>query len=147
MISPEKLLPVSIDPVRLAREGVNIEGELALAQCPRLQAIHPQGEALAQVSLRFFKDEAGFYAVTGQVCASVHLRCERCGEPMCFDLKTVVSLSPIVSEKQAPSLPGNYEPLVTGGEPVDTAALIEEEILLGLPMVPKHAENECLSLD
>lgn len=139
-------LPLSVDPVRFAREKVDLAGELPLSECSRLQAIHDQRNAQAFVTLKFFKDEAGIYAITGCVKATVYLDCERCGEVMQFKVESDVSLSPVVSDRQAVSLPPNYEPLVTAGDPVNLVVLIEEEILLALPMVPKHSEMECLNL-
>ena len=44
--------------------------------------------------------------------------------------------------EDAPELPGDYEAI--GGDPrmVDFAALVEDELLLGLPLIPRHEADE-----
>jgi len=41
------------------------------------------------------------------------------------------------------SLPKGYDVLELGEDPLDLHALIEEELLLALPIVPAHHPEEC----
>jgi uncharacterized protein len=41
------------------------------------------------------------------------------------------------------SLPKGYDVLELGEDPLDLLALIEEELLLALPIVPAHDPQEC----
>jgi uncharacterized metal-binding protein YceD (DUF177 family) len=40
-------------------------------------------------------------------------------------------------------MPPEVETLVAGGQPLSLATLVEDELLLALPMFAAHPENEC----
>ena len=40
-------------------------------------------------------------------------------------------------------LPERYDPLVVSGQTLSVAALVEEEILLALPAIPRHEGEAC----
>ena len=47
----------------------------------------------------------------------------------------------------ASSLPQGYEPIIMDGDRMQPAALIEDELIVALPFVPKHAQlAECGTL-
>ena len=50
------------------------------------------------------------------------------------------------AEQDAPELPEGYE--AVGGDPrkLDLAALVEDELLLGLPIIPQHEAGEACEL-
>ena len=50
------------------------------------------------------------------------------------------------AEEGAPELPGGFEAI--GGDPrkLDLAALVEDELLLGLPLIPQHEAGEACGL-
>jgi uncharacterized protein len=50
------------------------------------------------------------------------------------------SASLVVVGSDADELPGGYEPLLGDPERLSLTELIEEQVLLGLPLVPMHAE-------
>lgn len=135
-------LPEKIDPVKFARTQTVLSGELKLSTCPRLQAACDQGDALARVNLAFQNVDRR-YLIIGALDAPVQSICQRCGDPVSLRLQVDVSLCAIVSESQAKSLPAEYDPLVTGGEPVLLTTLVEDELLLSLPMVTMHEAGGC----
>jgi uncharacterized protein len=40
-------------------------------------------------------------------------------------------------------LPENYEPLLVGAEPMPLSAIVEDELMLALPIVSMHAPEQC----
>ena len=54
-----------------------------------------------------------------------------------------VRLGIISDQSLAETLPDMYEPLVTGPEPVFLRDVIEDELILALPLVPKHPNEQC----
>ena len=136
-------LPKQIDPVVYARQQRELKGELPLRDMVRVQKIADQLNAVASIDLTFDRDPAGFYAITGVCAATVQLVCQRCNKVVEKQVIADVSLSPVISEAQVKSLPKNYDPLVTGGETVCLMELVEDELLLALPMVPTHREGDC----
>ena len=136
-------LPKQVDPIKLARQEAKISGELFLKDCPRLQAIADQKNAVVLVELQFFKDEFGKYVIAGCCDAKVQLVCQRCNNIVEKQVVADVYLCPVLSESQAKNLPVDYDPLVTSGDMVSMAELVEDELLLALPMAPTHAEGAC----
>lgn len=133
------MLPKTIDPIRIAKQGRQFQGEFALNQCARLQTISDQLDQKASVVLELNVDhEAQIPFIRGSIHASLNMICQRCNDAMHYPLNITFLLSPVLSEVQAENLPHKYEPLIVRDETVALADLIEDEILLALPMVTKH---------
>lgn len=136
-------LPEYIDPFRMSDVGEQLKGKLPLALFSRLQEILYSSDGLMSFELRFGKDENGLRVIDGEIEADLSLICQRCNQPMTYSIKENIRLSPIINEKQATGLPSDREPLVTSGEPVLLRNVLEDEILLALPMFAKHMNSEC----
>ncbi|MCK8516490.1 YceD family protein [Methylonatrum kenyense] len=139
-------LPAFIDPFRLAAAGGRLNGRLPLAIMRRL------GEALldqsgeVRVALQFDRHQDCHGQVVGQVEARVRMRCQRCLRPAELELLVPVSLGVVRSESEAERLPHELEPLLVGDDRYRLSDLVEDELLLALPVVPMHSENatECV---
>jgi len=133
-------LPKQIDVQRLvASEGL-IEGNMACQADGRLAGMILGCESDIQVSLAFGKRDDGGPGIEGRVQCTVSMQCQRCLEPVSVKLDCPVALGIITSESQADQLPGTVEPLIYGDGPVDLAELIEDELILALPIVPVHEQ-------
>jgi uncharacterized protein len=97
-----------------------------------------------QVVLTLKQEDLGPIYINGNLTTQLRLPCERCGGAVCYDIKLELKLSPVLTDSQAARVPKEYDPLVTGSEPVSVLELVEEELLLSLPMVAKHKQEECL---
>lgn len=131
-------LPRILDPIKLGKQAGQLNGDLPLADCPRLQEIADQGDHVAQVALQCGQDAAHIYYINGTVNATINVICQRCNEVMPYVIDISFSLSPVVSDERAKRLPAAYEPVHMQDEVVNVHEMIEEEILLALPMIPKH---------
>jgi len=133
-------LPKTIDPIHAAKQGLILSGRLPLKKLLRLCAIHNQLNQEALVEMRFFLDPAGLHVIQGEIKTIVELVCERCNQPVEYPLTLSFCLNPVLSEYQLSRLPESYEPLMMHDTFVEIATIIEDEILLGLPMVAKHEQ-------
>ncbi len=61
---------------------------------------------------------------------------------MSYEIDISFLLSPVISEERAKNLPDQYEPVFMQNESIALYDMIEDEILLALPMVPKHKQCE-----
>jgi uncharacterized protein len=136
-------IPRHADLRRLAAAGANVEGSIALTEFARLRDALAGAGGVAEIALGFGLDDEGYRTVTGSVRASLPLQCQRCLEQVAVAIDASVSLALVWREDEIPSLPARYEGLVVGTEPVDLYELIEEELLLGLPLVPRHEADAC----
>ncbi|MGB5234769.1 MAG: YceD family protein, partial [Candidatus Macondimonas sp.] len=89
-------------------------------------------------ALAFFRDDQGRSRVTGAIQGSVMLTCQRCLQPVRHELAGSIELMALADESALSELPGDVEPLLTEGQPVRLADLVEDEALLALPIVALH---------
>jgi uncharacterized protein len=75
--------------------------------------------------------------------ARVWMTCQRCLQPLAVDLEVDRSLRFVASEAEAERLDAESEDDVLALETaLDLQALVEDELLLALPLVPRHADCE-----
>ncbi|WP_426417816.1 YceD family protein [Aestuariirhabdus sp. LZHN29] len=138
-------LPKKIDPRKLARKGAHLSGTIDLDDLKRLQDYLADSEGAVTASLRFDRDEQGFFVIDAKMSAPVTMICQRCLEAVNLNVEGECHLAVVWNEDGAKSLPKHYEPVVVGEEEMATASLIEEELILALPLIPYHREDECKS--
>jgi uncharacterized protein len=136
-------LPVHIDPIRMADTRRLLEGRIALAEMARLGESLQDSAGEVAVSLEFGTDKEGIRFMRGRIRAEVSLECQRCLETMRFPIDSEFALALVRSTVEAEALPSHYEPLLVEGEPLFLRDIIEDELLLALPIVPMHAPDEC----
>ena len=139
------LLPRKIHPWRMVAERGCLKGRLALAALPRLTVIlgHTDGEVI--VALSAGQDAQGIRFMQGSLQTEIEWICQRCLGPLQLPLDITVKLGLARDEVAADRLPGEYEPLlVPEGDSIAVADLIEDELLLALPQIPRHEDlREC----
>jgi uncharacterized protein len=139
----EERLPVHIDPLRMAETRRLLQGHVALAEMARLaESLQESGGDVA-VSLEFGIDEEGIRYMRGRIQAEVGLECQRCLETMRHVIDNDFALALVHSATEAEALPSHYEPLQLDNQPLFLRDVIEDELLLALPIVARHAKEEC----
>lgn len=133
-------LPSRIDPWRLTAEGGRLEGSLALAALPRLVAELNRTDGVASVVLAAGIDRQGVRFIRGALQTGIELVCQRCLGPLRLALDVTVSLGLVRSEAEADRLPEDYEPLLVPEGTIHVADLVEDELLLALPQIPRHED-------
>lgn len=134
-----------IDPLRFAKVGETLVGTVDLASLPRLQDRLAKIEGEARYRLAGQGSETRRLSLHLQVEVDLPLVCQRCLEPYPFRLEVDTTLVLARNEAELAAWE-EADPLCEGlvAEPhLDVLALVEDEILLGLPMVPRHPEGEC----
>lgn len=131
-------LPQKIEPISLAHKSANLKGTISLSELPRLTDLLYQNDGVVEVALSFGKDHKNYYYIKGHITAELSLKCQRCLEPVSYKINTDFNLSPIKDVKMAETLPEHYEPVLLNDKTLLLSEIIEEEIILNLPMVAKH---------
>ena len=142
------LLPEFVDPMRLAETRQTLKGQVAVAAMPRLMAsldMPPSAQGEVDVDLAFSVDVQGVRRVLGGLHAELDVICQRCLQPMILPLHVNIALGIVRALDEAEHLPDEYEPLVLASvtEGQLLAAIIEDELLLALPVAPLHEEGQC----
>lgn len=129
--------------MRLARRGAVLEGHYALAELPRLADTLADASGEVRVELHFGRDRQGVAYIEVHLEAEPLLTCQACLEGYRHRLSCINKVGIVTSEAMAERLPAEYEPLLVGDEPLFPRDLIEDELILALPIIARHPEGEC----
>ena len=135
-------LPKDIHPWRMAQSGIQLSGELAINTMPRLCRSLHDDTGLVTAWLNFDVDEVGTPYLAGQLEGEINLLCQRCLLPMHYRVSSTFTLAMVMSESKMATLADQYEPWhLTSDESVLLTEIIEDELILSLPLIPKHAQQ------
>ncbi|MCQ4347870.1 YceD family protein [Pseudomonas stutzeri] len=136
-------IPPHIDPRKLADRDAILQGEWPVAQFSRLceQLVSDAGSV--QARLEFGRDEQGLIVMRGELEVEVQMVCQRCLEPASLPVHCEFVYAVLREGASADSLPKSYDALEVGEEPLDLLELVEDELLLALPIVPAHEPDAC----
>jgi uncharacterized protein len=136
-------LPTLIDPRKLANQGIVLEGEFHAQHLPRLGQAVTSIETPLSALVKFGVDEARAKVVSGTLSISVSVVCQRCLDPVTIALSTDFSAQVIWSEDQLVNVPSDREPWIVVDKMASLNELLEDEILLALPLVNYHEIGKC----
>lgn len=136
--------PGPLDTLQFAHSGGSLEGVFRADELPRLRGNLTSDDVAVQYRISG-GSEAGRPVLKLDVSARVWLTCQRCLDlyPEQLELHSVL---PIARNEAELERWENEDPLVdalVAESRLDVATLVEDEILLGLPVVPRHPEGEC----
>jgi uncharacterized protein len=121
----------------------SFQGSLPIAAMPRLCEALADKQGLAQYELDFGRDEYGTAYLSVRVQAPLWLICQRSLEPFVMPVSVDSRLGLIRSERDEAALPAGYEPLlIADDDKLSLLDVIEDELLLVLPLVPVNPESE-----
>jgi uncharacterized protein len=130
------LQPAAIDGLAFARSAAVLEGKLGLESLPRLAQSGCSGSIITFV-LKGEINERGRPGLRLVVDASVRLQCQRCLDSLDLPLHLEAQLELVASEAEIAAADDDVERVLADRE-MSVVALVEDEVLLALPMVPKH---------
>lgn len=133
-----KDLPTFIDPKLLAFQGCHLKGRVALAQMSRMADRLSDFKGDVEIDWLFALDEKQRATIQGSVQAQLSLQCQRCLQPMPMAIDAKVVLMILKEGQTEDELPEGYEALTLTKTPVSLITLIEDELILALPIVAKH---------
>lgn len=141
MTSPEKnILPARLDPQAMLDQKHELTGSVSAKSMMRLKnAVVSMSPAVA-VGLRFSSGLYGLLRVTGWIRHELWLRCERCLEKVRISLQQPLDVYIKPASKSLPETADAPEFYEYDGKSLELAGLIEDELLLALPLAPKHED-------
>lgn len=149
-MKPRSFDPLKLDVGVLAREGAVLEGEWPATSLPRLaEAAAPESDPAqwpavtwsAHGELRTPKGGEPQIWLELSAGAQVSLTCQRCLKPVREDLAVSRWFRFVKDEDQAANLDMDSDDDVLAlPRHLDLRELVEDELLLALPVVPRHDE-------
>ena len=135
--------PVLFKPLLLAEQMGRLDGQLELKHMQRLGEIIYVDSGTIEYHLQLGRDELGFPYIRGNLEVTLKLVCQRCLNPFDLPLGNEINIGLVRSDEELERLPGHYEPMLLTTDEVSLLTLIEDEILLSVPMVPVHEDASC----
>lgn len=164
--------PDRVDTARLFARYGRIDAALPLQRLNRLQTFLADSEGQASVKLQFGLDAEGRKQLNGSISAELHLACQRCLRALPLQVESELSMLVFANrqemDKQLPEGSRDRdllvldelqaERLLASGEQqgtdsgkdagnaeqeLDVLALVEDELILSLPLAPLHEDDNC----
>ena len=137
-----KRLPRTLEPRKHAHFGSIYQGVLLAEDLPRVaDSVHSIDEI--SVRLAFHIEEQGERAVNVDINGTVSVICQRCLKPVEYKVAIESLLAIVRDEEEAKQLPGRFDPWLVEEVEADTYELVEEELLLNIPVVAYH-DYDCI---
>lgn len=134
-------LPKQISPEKLAKLHRVVAGVVDIAQLTRLQGLLADNTGQISVQMGFDTDREGLTVIDMQIQGKLMLVCQSTLEAFAYPVDIQVLVSPIKDEKEVDRLPMHYEPFIYADDTFAPEVLVEEELLLALPLVPRKHEH------
>ena len=128
------------DAFAFARDGRVLEGTLAVEDLDRLHDLLVDIDGEVTFRLQGYKGEGGESMLHLEVSGTVPLACQRCLEavPCDLDVDAVLELVPAGAELSQDELEDDTRDFLPVERELDVVELVEDEILLALPVAPRH---------
>jgi uncharacterized protein len=128
----------------LADGHVTVDFEIPLADFPRLQTAlaHRRGSARGHVR---FARERGTAVAEVEATARVALTCQRCLGPLTWSVVASGRVALVDGDDEAERAPESLETILAPEHRISIRELVEEELLLGMPIVPLHQSGDCVA--
>jgi uncharacterized protein len=139
--------PAVIDSLEFARSEQALAGALPIARLERLHDVLTDTQGTLSYRLRGGKDERQRPFLEIAIDGELRPQCQRCLEAFSYPVRLQSTLLLIARGDELdelmddPSAPDAIEPSAE----LDVTELIEDEVLLSLPLSPRHPEGTCAS--
>lgn len=141
-------LPNIIDLARVSTQGADYVGHYSLSGMPRLSDMltHTNGDCELHGAIEYdaSRTKGERWSVIGSIKATLSLQCQRCLDDLSLEVDAPLKVL-VVEEQYTPSEDTEIPVFELDDQgQLDLNALVEEELLLHIPLVAKHAtEEEC----
>lgn len=147
---PNEPFPERVFPRKLCHRDGEINSKIPLSKLLRLSEYLHDNHGQAEVHLDFNRDEGGHCHVRGVIRAEVNLLCQRCLEAAAFTLVSELDIRVAETEEEALKVPDSsadpldkLEIVVCDEGQLDLLSLIEDELIMSLPIVASHSDDRC----
>ncbi|HKT40757.1 MAG TPA: YceD family protein [Rhodanobacteraceae bacterium] len=137
-------LPASVDAERMVAGRRSFQGVLPVAELPRLVDALAEDSGEIAYDLDFEQGELGDPELHVRLTARLTLECQRTLQPFEWPVEVDSRLGLLASEEDAAALPEQCEPLLLEHGTLQPRKVIEDELLLALPLVPVKPGSEIL---
>ena len=134
-----------MDSVQFARTNGKLKTSAPIADLKRLVQVILEGEEEFNVRLEGFQDNDSRPCLRLRVNGTIRVACQRCLEPLSIELASDRHFVLVEREDQLLDLADEDDSVefLVAEEKFDVMVLVEDEILLQLPISPTHDPEAC----
>ncbi len=133
--------PWIVDATVLAHGGLTWEREFSGVRFERLVDVVVSATPGGSIRLKFgVQDQRP--VVHGELRATVELICQRCMGVMQQPVLETFELMLVATEAELALVPESYEPWIVNASRLNVLELIEEQLLLALPLIARHPDEQ-----
>ena len=132
-----------IAPFKLARQAQVLKGVLPLSSMTRLGHYLSSEEGEVNYEIHFGIDEGRTYYARGYARAELRMECQRCMTPVAVMVEAEIKVAFVSSDEQAARVAEEFDPCVVEDEKLVLLEMIEDELILALPIVARHDDPGC----
>jgi len=142
-----------IDSLDFARNGEHLSGELPVAELPRLLDALETPQGVLHYTVQGGVDKQGIHFLDVSVTGLCRLRCQRClnglDYPVQLDTRLLLRDQAGLDALDDDAADGKEEEYdsILADTHLDVPDMLEEEVLLSLPIAPKHELGVCQATD
>lgn len=140
----ETVIPSYVDTRKVFQSEGKLTGSVSLDRLGRFREILANNNAEINVELEFSLNRSKQRLITGQVRAKVEVACQRCLEPVQIEFSDTIGLALVRNESDIAKLDESLDPWLVEDHKLSLAELVEEQLLLGMPIVSTHEDSNCL---
>lgn len=136
---------VTINNLDFARKALEIHDTIAVSQFLRLADFLSTDKGALEFRLAGYQDGSNKPSLKLEISGKLHLLCQRCLGPMEYDLDAHATFVIVRDEASIPETEDEADEIdyLVAETHMSVADLIEDEILLSLPLAPKHEIEAC----
>lgn len=132
-----------IDSLEFASAGEQLTGSVPVSEFARLSDSLHDADGGLQFEIRGGRDSRQRLRLHMTVTGSIDLLCQRCLGKLIYPLAVKTNLLLLTNGAEADA--GGIDDLdgVPATAQTDVCSLVEDEVLLAIPLAPRHAEGQC----
>ena len=137
-------LPKTLDPIKSAQKQSVYDGVYLAHEMKRFTSAVVAASDEITINVEFLKDAQGLTYFKGDMRAQVQLICQRCNQNFDHSINTEFCFTPVQGIDNEELIPDAYEPVeVDDHGEVDLFQVLEDELILALPIVALHSQDDC----
>lgn len=139
-------IPLSIEPAKAALKRMTYDGIIVKGEFVRLAEVAEVMSEHVDVTIECGIDQQDLVVIEGSAKVDLELTCQRCGNGLQHHAEAQFIYTPVLdaAEESEDPIPEAYDEIEVGeyGE-ISLVQLIEDELMLALPIVALHDPSEC----
>ncbi len=136
-------IPLRVQASAAIARSAHYAGDLTVSRLRRVVDCLASDQGVVHVDLKALKAADGTSHLQGRISGEVEMRCQRClqvyRQPLVFDL----DLRLVSSEAEEARLMRECEPYLLIDDNLPLQEVIEDEVMLALPLAPHCSRLEC----